>query len=1091
MPIFLYQFFVRQCIFLMLFFLLVLPCPAQQTFVWAHYGAEEGLEQSTVLSATQDRTGFLWFGTQDGVYRFDGHKFRAHKVSLRDTNSLLNNYVTTICADSSDNVWVGSSIGLSCFHARSGRWTRHQHLANDPKALSGNAVFALLTDRSGTVWCGTNAGLCRLDSVDNQQGISQQGISKWSRIMLNLPERSDGGNTIAAMALDRFSPYRLWCCTLAGTLIALDTKTGRQQNYRLPFADIPFLYRNFPLIRLLQDRLGAVWCATSHYGVFRLDIASAEWTHYSTNRPENALRLASNDIWTICEMPEYDEIWLGSYGNGIQRIPIERALPPQQSRSLSPIAMRLLRHHASDKFSISGNAVLMLFRDREGNLWSAINTVGLSMLSTHQLQGRLRVFRHIEGDATSLDDNAVETFVEDQRGNIWVSSGNSGVQRMNSRTGEFAQAVIPRTKANALKGSKADLLVRSMCRDSTGRIWLGTGSGLYVGTKTGASQEITFAAYAAIPHLSDAAFIRCLFCDSKGTVWAGTRGRLTAFSPEKGVLVDITDTLSGFRKGNVIAMQENPDGTLWIASWGGGLMLYNPQTRLFRSFPPRTVRRLPDSTALPNTAVISLCRTSNGNIWCGTLGGGLARLIDTANGGTFEQCNEENGLPNNVCFGILEEGTTGAVWVSTNKGLCRVGGQYGARQFTILNHYDGLPSDEFNEHTALRSRDGTLYFGGVGGFITLHPHNLRQLIAPHPGNVVLTGVRVAGLPLPLPNDAYSTSLIFNNTQTQLSFEFSALTFASARGVEYAVQMVGYDTTAISLGRKNEVTYSGLPFGDYVLRVWTLGNDGTKNGAPLEIAIAIVPAWWQTRWFLGSMILCGIVGMVALVRGITLGRERRKMERDEEVRRQREEERERIAKDVHDDVGATLTRITLLSEVLERQIEQPGLRERLVVIAAASREAALNLSDIIWAINPANDILPIFFAHLREYTTEFFDDSDIRCVVEMPQPIPTISLAPEVRRNLLLVAKEALNNVIKHSGARTVLLECAIINNELEISITDDGIGIPLNLATERLSGGNGLRNMQKRMEAIHGRLVVGRAENTAGGTKVRLVLEIA
>jgi signal transduction histidine kinase len=178
-------------------------------------------------------------------------------------------------------------------------------------------------------------------------------------------------------------------------------------------------------------------------------------------------------------------------------------------------------------------------------------------------------------------------------------------------------------------------------------------------------------------------------------------------------------------------------------------------------------------------------------------------------------------------------------------------------------------------------------------------------------------------------------------------------------------------------------------------------------------------------------------------------------------------------------------------VLERQIEQPGLRERLVVIAAASREAALNLSDIIWAINPANDILPIFFAHLREYTTEFFDDSDIRCVVEMPQPIPTISLAPEVRRNLLLVAKEALNNVIKHSGARTVLLECAIINNELEISITDDGIGIPLNLATERLSGGNGLRNMQKRMEAIHGRLVVGRAENTAGGTKVRLVLEIA
>ncbi len=1090
MPIFLYQFLVRQCIFLTLLFLLVLPCSAQQTFVWTHYGTEEGLEQSTVLCATQDKIGFLWFGTQDGVYRFDGHKFRAYKVSLRDTNSLLNNYVTTICADSSDNVWVGSSLGVSRFNTRSGRWTRHQHIAKAPKGLPGNAVYALLTDRSGTVWCGTNAGLCQLGSVDNQLGSPQPANSRWNSVNLNLPKRSDEGNTIAALALDCFSPHRLWCCTLAGTLIAVDTKTGRCQNYQLPFANIPFLHRNFPLIKLLQDRLGTMWCTTSHYGVFRLDTISAEWTHYSTNNSKTSLRLASNDIRTICEMPEYDEMWLGSSDNGIQRIPIERASPQKQHRSQSPIAMRLLRHHASDKFSISGNAVLTLFRDREGNLWSAVNTVGLSMLSAHQLQGRLRAFQHTEGDAASLADNAVETFVEDQVGNIWVSFGSSGVQRMKSRIGEFVQAVIPRTKANALKGSKADLLVRSMCRDSTGRIWLGTGSGLYVGTKTGVSEDITFAAYSAIPHLSDAAFIRCLFCDSKGTVWAGTRGRLTAFSPEKGVLIDVADTLSGFRKGNVIAMQENPDGTLWIASWGGGLMLYNPQTRLFRSFLPRTVRGLPDSTALPNTAVISLCRTSNGDIWCGTLGGGLARLIDTANGGTFEQCNEENGLPNNVCFGILEEGTTGAVWVSTNKGLCRVGGQDGTRQFTILNHYDGLPSDEFNEHTALRSRDGTLYFGGVGGFVAFHPYNLRQLIAPHLGNIVLTGCRVAGLPLPLPNGAFTTSLSFNNTQTQLSFEFSALTFASARGVEYAVQMVGYDTTAISLGRKNEATYSGLPFGDYVLRVWTLGNDGTKNDAPLEIAIAIVPAWWQTRWFLGSTILCGIVGMIALVRGITLGRVRRKIERNEEVRRQREEERERIAKDVHDDVGATLTRITLLSEVLERQIEQPDLRERLVTIAAASREAVINLSDIIWAINPANDALPVFFAHLREYTTEFFDNSDIRCIVEMPQPIPPISLAPEVRRNLLLVVKEALNNVVKHSGARTAVLECTIINNELEISITDDGIGIPLSLATARLSGGNGLRNMHKRMEAIHGRLEVGRVGSAGDGTKVRLLLNV-
>jgi signal transduction histidine kinase/ligand-binding sensor domain-containing protein len=705
---------------------------------------------------------------------------------------------------------------------------------------------------------------------------------------------------------------------------------------------------------------------------------------------------------------------------------------------------------------LSHDWVRFLCEDREGNLWVGTGT-GLNMLRP--------------GNVTTVappdewQGRAVLSVTPARDGSLWVGTEGAGVYCW--REGAWSRFSYDNS-------GLSNPFVWSVVEDEVGQMWAGTwAGGIYVRRPNN---------FAAAPRLENFPLPAPALLPARGGgLWIGTSAGLLRY--EAGGLTNYGSNV-GLESPEVRSVTEARDGTVWFGMYGGGLgCLQDGQARQFRK-----------RDGLASDFVQCLKLETNGTLWIGTFGGGLSRWKD----GRFANVGVAQGLPNNVICHIEDDGR-GYFWMSSYGGIFRVAkteledcadGKISTVRSLGYGTGDGLPTLECSggmQPAGCRTADGRLWFPTSKGLVVLDPGNVTTNPLPPP--VVIEEFRVDGRVVP--NHGASPLPIAPGHQ-RFDFQYTALSFVSPERVRFRCRLAGLEENWVDMGSERSVNYNFVPPGDYTFHVVACNNDNVWNETGAQFAFQVLPYFWQTVWFRGA----AIVGMVLAASGAVWFDTRRRMHRKlERLERQRalERERERIARDIHDDLGASLTHITMLSQVAHGATpELPRAVASLDQIFGTARELTRALDEIVWAVNPKHDTLESLAGYLGKFAEDYLRAAHQRCRLDVPMQLPAWVLASEVRHNLFLAVKEALHNVVKHARATEVRITLTLAKDGFAWEVADNGRGFGSGEASQpspdRLASGNGLANMHRRLADLGGHCEVQSAPGA--GTRVKFVVSV-
>jgi signal transduction histidine kinase len=432
------------------------------------------------------------------------------------------------------------------------------------------------------------------------------------------------------------------------------------------------------------------------------------------------------------------------------------------------------------------------------------------------------------------------------------------------------------------------------------------------------------------------------------------------------------------------------------------------------------------------------------------------------NAGIFSHVTVNDGLASDKIIGILEDSRE-SLWLLTPKGISR----YTPATRSIRNYdaRDGVRLDAALYTPYLKDGNGEMFFGGFSGLIRFNPDSIMDNL--NVPSIVLTAFKKQEQQVKLDTAISEKKMIqLSYKDNVFSFEFAALNFVSGGKNQCAYRLEGFDEDWVYAGTKRTATYTNLDGGSYIFRVKGSNNDGIWNEKGTSIAVIVTPPFWKTWWFR----VFGFVAILLSVGGSIRYVEMKKLKKRIELlenERALERERTRISQDMHDEVGSSLSEIAILSELAKKKPEES--EAHIQEISDLASEVIDNVSEIVWAMNPRNDTLDNLVAHLRRYAVKYLNLAQIRCSFDAPENVPPHHLTAEVRRNIFLVVKEALHNIVKHAHAREVSVTVKLVDRSLEIQIGDNGKGFDLE---ELAESGNGLGNMNKRMADIGGVLTM-------------------
>jgi signal transduction histidine kinase/streptogramin lyase len=611
--------------------------------------------------------------------------------------------------------------------------------------------------------------------------------------------------------------------------------------------------------------------------------------------------------------------------------------------------------------------------------------------------------------------------------------------------------------------------------DRKQQIWVGTrGEGLFQ------FQTNHFQAASGADILGQQIF--ALLEDHAGQLWVGTQNGLARWNGQDWKIYTTHDGLS---ENIVRALAEDAEGNLWIGTESQGLNFF--KAGKFISFQAT-------GNGLPGNDISCLYLDPDGVLWVGTSGHGLARFYK----GKWTRYSTDNGLASNSIDYIIEDGT-GCLWIGSNAGLMRIQKQSlnefasGTANLISCRTYvetDGLPTRECSagsQPAACRTRDGRLWFPTTKGLVSVNPADLKP--NRRPPLVMIESVLVGGREQKTNrfSPAWLQSVMVPPGHEQLEIHYTALNFPAPREVQFKYRLEGHETAWTEAGDTRVAYYNKLPPGNYRFHVIACNEDRVWNETGDAVEVTVQPQFWQTWWFRAAVILCLVGTVVAVVRYLSTQKLRRRLQLLEQ-QEALEKERSRIARDLHDQLGANLTQVALLSEMAEADKHSPAeIESHAQQISQTARETTRSLDEIVWAVNPSNDTLEGLTNYVCKYAQEYLALAGLRYRAEVPAQLPAITIPPEVRHNIFLAFKEAVNNVVKHAQASEVRVRLQLQPGNFELSIEDNGRGMGGRDANATQAR-NGLRNMRKRMEDIHGEFSIN--PGTGGGTIVCLTVPI-
>ena len=695
--------------------------------------------------------------------------------------------------------------------------------------------------------------------------------------------------------------------------------------------------------------------------------------------------------------------------------------------------------------------IAAITEDAEANLWVSMNGGGIDRL-------RPKTFVLLDS-AAGLPDGISTSVCEDASGAIWCADRRGGVVRVQAgQTRVFSRAA-----------DDTSFYASNVCPDRENQIWIGAIGGLYRIRADGSGPMTRVE-----PDLQP---VRALYCTRAGDMWVasgyegGTGFQLGRFRQGVYRAFSVAD---GFRGKHVLAITEAVDGGVWVGTDDGELLEFRDGR-----FVQRAAREGP-----PLGPLHAVHFDARGGLWIGTEHGLMLRQ-----NGQLHRFTREDGLPDDFITQILED-NRGRLWLSSRRGFFCVAtealrafaeGSAAPLTATTFGSDEGLPgmsAPTGGLPMAWKAHDGRLWFVTNRGVVGFDPE--ASLPPRAPPAVFVDEVRVDGRLVPAVG-----ALRVPPGNHGVEFRFVALNYSAPEKVRMRHQLVGFDRDWVETAGARAASYAQLPPGHFTLRVIAANQDGLWNNQGATLAVTIVPAWWQTWWCRGAVLL-GFTGLVVwLARYWSHRRLKRRLaglEREHAL----EQERARIARDLHDELGGSLTQIGLLADRLKRQALEPALKPALGQLAWRTRRLAGDLESIVWTVSPKNNTWDRLAGFIGQFVRGFCRDTSLECTVTGEEDIPPMPLAPEVQHNLLAVLKEALNNILKHSHATNVQVVLSAGGETFGLRIADNGVGF--DPAAAEHAERNGLSNMRARIAELGGELEIHSVRGQGSEIVVRLRL---
>jgi len=1012
-----------------------------------YLSAADGLSQGMINDIVIDQLGYLYVATKEGLNRFDGVSFKVYRHSLKDPNSLADNYVTSLFVDENNYIWTGTyNNGLDCFDPSTESFTHFDLNKLNAKGSGLHNIISIQSTGNGRI----------IVLIGNDLKVIEKNTTKKSFLIKEIEEL--------------------------------------YPKFKDAFQD------NFQNKRIICQRDGTTWIK---YGANIFRYSSKGLEPISTDRPLQNNHLSTEVLW---ENPYTKQICLISenrilqFDNTTNKFLTWLVLPPPYTFTK------------------------LVFADHEGSIWSRYNNKYFLRINT-----KTASFELIELSATSLNGNPIMmTAKVDNQGNIWLGSNGWGLFKISPTSIYFKKAknyhrkkyqfAWPfRTSKNGLnavydpikisdwidkvehtdlyeKGFRSDVHKEYFAVDGEGNYWFemhnirnNTASVIKMSCHSGKYEVVK---ERKVISTSDKEFrgFQPIFSDRKNRIWVAEYTRKDTVkiylfehggSTTKEFILPILQK-SPAEQRIISDWVEDQDGTIWLATTMG-LFALSPETWQWKMY--QEGREKGKSLSLDK--LLSVCLDPNQPqkyIWIGTEGGGLNRLDKSTNSITIYTI--ENGLPNNVIYSIQTDKHKN-LWLSTNIGLCLF------NPLTLkCRNFDkshGLEGNEFNRYMFSKSSTGEIYLGGVGFNVSFNPEEFYRKTTP--AKIVINSLKILNKEITIENQAsqkvpiitkaieHTQKLTLNHNQSMVSFNFALLDLKNPASNYYRYKLVGLYNDWVDNGKKSDATFTNLEPRTYIFMVSGQNGDGVWSN-PAQMELVIEPAWWQTWWFKAILAMIFIYLLYEFFQyRISKAVEMEKL-------------RNRIAQDLHDEIGSTLSSVSIYSSALSKSLKNLPEKQSEIIdkISDSTIKMMETMNDIVWSVNPANDSFENLINRMRAYASSVTEAVDIKLDFENELDNNKIHLTMLQRKNLYLIFKESVNNALKHSNCTHLSIKLSMKNKKLSLLVTDNGKGMVNENNLESRMGGNGIVNMYSRSKESEGSISI--ISSVEGGTAVQFNLDL-
>ncbi|WP_174201798.1 two-component regulator propeller domain-containing protein [Marinifaba aquimaris] len=755
---------------------------------------QQGLASNIVYSVMQDDKGFMWFGSSEGLNRYDGQKIKVYRHQIDKTDSISHDLISEIYKDSQGRLWLATvGGGVNLYHHHMDNFSRIKHNPVDDKTLSSNFVYAIIEDKSGAIWFSTYAGL---DKYDPNTGEITHHIKY---------ENSNIVHSYSGMVIDKQN--RLWVASFSNGIFVYDIH--KDQLIEHFSVDNQLKGNKTTHASIINDE---VWISSFDNGIYVIDPISFSITQLTTDNSS----LPTNFI-TFSEQDSTGTIWIGSENSGLIKFSKEQGFSSKYiyDKSLST--------------SFSSHEAICFFEDDAGTLWFGSYQGGVNFFHKQKETS----FTNLNTDNSNIQKNSVIPIAQDHEGNIWFGTDGGGINRYTPKTKSVKTYLnIP----NQVQSISSNIIL-SIMPEQSGNIWLGTyRNGInYYNKKANAFENNVF------PVLANSN-IWNIYQDNQGFIWISSDDGLFGFDAK-------TQKLQGPWLGeqSIRAIYQDSDGVIWFGTFDG---LYTI-TKHGNDFLTERIfgNDIFSHQHIGSGGVVDIYEDSQKRLWVANFGGGL-NLVDREKR-HVTHIRERDGLSSNTVVGITED-NNGYLWVSTSTGLNRYHHDTGG--IKVYDKTNGLSADYFNLNGRLHAQDGRIYLGSTDGLIFFDPLKIKinEKLPP----IVLTDFKIFNQSVPISQNAstlnrqiaYADKVVLNHEQSVFSFEFSALNYLHSSLNQYAYRLVGFDQDWVYIGSKHEAVYTNLDPGDYLFQVKGSNNDGVWNEQGISLPVKIKPAWWGTWWF---------------------------------------------------------------------------------------------------------------------------------------------------------------------------------------------------------------------------------------------------